>query len=94
MAAALGVIASYMSIQLMARHRQAELLDARWLARYEEDNFGLTVHGREWRDIRNSEPIGRAWRYRGYQTWRNGLMAFGLVAFATLLLGVADPSVF
>lgn len=58
-AALLSALMAYLSITLMARHRQAEITDAQWLALHEGASFGVgqAPHGDEWRARR--DVVGR-----------------------------------
>lgn len=57
LAAGLGVVAAFLSLHLFMRQRQAELVDAHWLADYEQEHFGATAHGRKWKEKRNAISI-------------------------------------
>lgn len=99
-ASGLAVIAAILAVQLMTRHRQAEITDAHWLWRYEETHHSHhVVHGPAWRQRRNQQdpevwPIFR-WlrRLPGFATWAIGLSLFGLVALATLVSAAFDLGV-
>ncbi|MGP3924768.1 hypothetical protein [Streptomyces sp. 8N616] len=93
-ASALAIVMSVLSLHLMARHRQAEITDAHWLADYERRRFGDPVHGPMWAQRRNQTPTAR-WltRYRGFSVWMTGLSAFGIAALTTLALALFAPDV-
>lgn len=50
-ASLLSALMAYLSIALMARHRQEEIADARWLEKHEPDVYPdcERVHGKAWR---------------------------------------------
>lgn len=88
----LSLTMTFLCITLMARHRQAELTDARWLAEYERTYLGdSSVHGTEWRNRRDATGLdaGRIGQLvpllPGFKTWVVGLAAFGAAAFAALI---------
>ncbi|MER6612680.1 hypothetical protein [Streptomyces xantholiticus] len=85
---------SALSVYLMARHRQAEITDAHWLADYERRRFGDPVHGPIWAQRRNQTPTAR-WltRYRAFSVWMTGLSVFGIAALTTLALAMFAPDV-
>lgn len=96
-AAGLSVIASFMSIELMSRHRQAEIMDAVWLESYEMDHFPdedgrYVVHGLAFRDKRIASPAGPLGRLPGYWTWICGLALFMLAALVVLMVVWLRPS--
>ncbi len=98
-ASLLSLVATVLSVTLMARHRQAELFDAHWLEAFEVRYFGKerAVHGRAFRAARNAEPVDAGWLDRivplwpGYRTWVIGLGLFGLAAVAVLVLTALAP---
>jgi len=101
-AAGLSLIVTFLSITLMARHRQAEIADAHWLEAYEKENFqalGDAVHGVAFQRNRNTAdikagPIGRMIPMRpGFTTWVLGLAGFGLAALVVLVLALFWPAV-
>jgi hypothetical protein len=66
-ASLLSLVMTFLSLHLMVKHRQAEVVDSQWLEAYEKE-FPAPVgapkwpmHGRSWADYRNSiDPnIGR-----------------------------------
>jgi hypothetical protein len=57
-ASSLAIVSSFLAVTLMARHRQAEIVDAHWLAAREREWFGISngrdqAHGPEWQLRRN-----------------------------------------
>lgn len=91
-ASLLSLTMTFLCITLMARHRQAELTDARWLAEYERAHFeDSSVHGADWRQRRDATGLdaGRIGRaiplLPGFTTWIVGLAAFGGAAIAALI---------
>jgi hypothetical protein len=97
-AALLSLVTSFLSVELMSRHRQAEMADARWLEKYEDKHFpnekGYVVHGLAFRDARNASPAGPLGKLPGYWTWLCGLGLFGLAALVVLGLVVMHPQAF
>ena len=95
-ACTLSIVASFLSVQIMTRHRQAEITDAAWLAMVEVGAELLPVHGDEWRQRRNKQS-GDGWIFTplvklpGYRTWAVGLSLFGLAAVLILILTWTDP---
>lgn len=85
-AAALSAIVSLLSVVLLARHRQADIADAIWLAAREAERGDdrYRVHHQPWRDARNAAPIARGFgmlkRAPTFIIWQIGLLLFGLVA--------------
>lgn len=96
MASLLSLVITFLSIELMSRHRQAEIMDARWLEAVEEETFGrddvLVVHGDAYRRRRNSTPSGPLGGLKGYWTWLTGLSLFGLAALFVLVVVAFKPS--
>ena len=98
----LGVLASYMSLRLMARHRMSELADSQWLERYERDHRLEPVHGLAFRDNRarlisdpSSEHAVIRWLAKGRvgSIWMRGLAIFGIAALAAVVIAAVDPSI-
>lgn len=91
-AALLSLTMTFLSITLMARHRQAELTDARWLQDYDALYFSdSSAHGTEWRRRRDATGVqaGRIGAVipllPGFKTWVIGMGVFGLAAIAALI---------
>lgn len=100
-AAGLSLIVTFLSITLMARHRQAEIADAHWLEAYEDDHFsgmGDAVHGRAFQARRNTTAIGAGRVGRmipmrpGFATWVIGLAGFGVAALIVLVVTIFWPT--
>jgi len=96
-ASGLAVIAAILAVQLMTRHRQAEITDAHWLWHYEKAHHSHhVVHGPDWRRRRNQQDpeVWLVFRWLrllpGFATWAIGLSLFGLVALATLVSAVLN----
>ncbi|MFL6137445.1 MAG: hypothetical protein ACJ74O_06560 [Frankiaceae bacterium] len=93
----LSLVATFLTVQILTRHRQAEITDAHWLAEFESAN-GLSpqAHGPDWRRRRNATPAD-AWvfsplaRLPGFKTWALGLSIFGVAALVILIITVAAP---
>lgn len=94
LASGLAVVAALLSLHLLIRHRQAEVTDAHWLAAYEQQHFGTTVHGPEWRDRRNATVIsgrlGRLARIPAFPVWQAALSLFGIVGLIAFALAIFD----
>ena len=94
-ACTLAVVASFLTVHLMTRHRQAEITDAEWLSA-QEQGLGIEAHGPEWRRRRDATS-SNAWvfsplaRLAGYRTWAVGLSIFGLAAVFVLVVTWAQP---
>ena len=88
----LGIVAAFLSLHLLIRHRQAEVTDAHWLAQYEKQHFGITAHGPEWRDRRNATVIpgrlGGLARIPAFPVWQAALSLFGLVGLIAFVLAI------
>lgn len=95
-AAVLSIVISFLSVTLMARHRQAELSDAHWLEDFEAAfPAEMRVHGRNFVNRRrNIHSKDRMYvpLIPGYKTWTLGLLLFALVALLTIVLTWWDPS--
>lgn len=86
MIASLLSITAVLSITLMARHRQSELADSHWLARYEATHFAGSVHGIDLVVLRDREVLAAGTVGRlipllpGFKTCVIGLMSFGVAS--------------
>ncbi|MFT4263462.1 MAG: hypothetical protein QM572_08785 [Nocardioides sp.] len=95
-ACVLSIVTSFVSVQAMTRHRQAEIVDAHWLEDLEATGPLPGAHGREWRRRRNEtsaeagvfDPLRHL---PGYRTWAIALATFGLAALLTLVATWAAP---
>ncbi len=87
----LAFIAALLSMQLMSRHRQAEITDAHWQRAYEEANFGVSFTGVPWQIERDKRVVGLGLsRLPGYRTWMTGFALFALAAVSSFLIAVVD----
>jgi hypothetical protein len=97
-ASGLAVCAALLSMQLLTRQRQAGNADARWIERYERDNFGLTFapqSDESWIARRREKVAGGILPGLSSTTaWIAGFWGFALVALANLILTFADPQLF
>jgi hypothetical protein len=86
----LACLASLLSMTLMARHRAAEILDAEWLAGYEERRGWDVVHGKAWAEKRHTLNVA-GWfsKVRGFQSWMFGFSVFALSAATTFVVVLA-----
>lgn len=91
-ASILAIVMSGLSLHLMARHRQAEVTDADWLADYERSHFGDPVHGLVWAQRRNQTPT-MPWltKFRAFYVWVAGLVLFGIAALINFLFALFAP---
>jgi hypothetical protein len=96
----LSIAVSLMTVQLLTRHRQAEITDAHLLRDMES---GLPtmyqVHGPIWQARRNATPAYAGIfeplrRLPGYYLWAVGLSGFGVASFLILVVSIAIPDVF
>lgn len=102
MSAALALVVTFLSITLMARHRQAEVVDAHWLEAYELEVLQLEPrwrsHGEVWQAERDKGELyaGRLGTLvpllPGFKTWVVGLSLFGLAALAVFAITALEPS--
>jgi hypothetical protein len=97
-ASGLALIAALLSMQLMSRHRQAEIFDAHWLAEYEGEHFGTEPpHGKGWAERRRRAPVhGRRWhepfaKVGGYEAWMAGFAIFALAAIGVFVVALVKP---
>jgi hypothetical protein len=96
-AAVLAIATAAVSMQLMSRHRQADVSDSHWLADFEDRHFteDLRVHGRHFKDRRDRQDAG-GWLARfpySFVIWMVALGLFGGAAMLVLVLGLIWPSV-
>ncbi len=96
-ASALGVLASLMSITLMARHRQGVEFDSQWLANLEEEMLGseAVMHGPRWAEKRDLQPLRIPGGELGpltkqFRLWMFGLAIFGAVSIIMLAVALID----
>lgn len=94
----LSIVVAFLSVQILTRHRQAEITDAHWLRDLESDlPVHYRVHGPAWADRRNSTSPNVGvfdWfsRLPGYYTWAVGLSVFGLASLTTLVIEWTYPA--
>jgi hypothetical protein len=98
----LSLVITSLSIHLLARQRQAEIMDAHWLEEWDTKALGAgnEVHGRAYQRARAHERdlhagfIGRmipvSWP--GFKTWVIGLLLFAVAAIVILVFTIAGPS--
>jgi hypothetical protein len=94
--AVLSLVVTVLSISLMARHRQAEEVDAAWLERFEAERFGpeRTLHGLPFRERRDQVRVRVPGGSLGplaqqFRAWLVGLAVFGLAALGVCVWSVA-----
>lgn len=93
----LSIVVAFLSVQILTRHRQAEITDAHWLRDLEAGaDTQYRVHGPNWQQRRNatSPEVGPfSWfaRLPGYYTWAVGLSLFGVASLVTLVLAWTWP---
>lgn len=96
-ACVLSIVTSFLTVQILTRHRQAEITDAHLLADIETAAGVMTVHGADWRTRRNVTSLAAGiWnilaRLPGFRTWAIGLALFGIAAAVVLALTWVAPS--
>ncbi len=96
----LSIVITFLSITLMARHRQAEVTDSRWLENFESEwDEADRQHGPSWLDRRNEEKPGASVLDRivpllpGYITWQIGISLFGVAALAVIVITLVAPDI-
>lgn len=93
----LSVVVSFLTVQILTRHRQAEVTDAHWLRDLEKGAAAeYQVHGPGWQARRNATspevgPFNWFAKLPGYYTWAIGLSLFGVASMATLILAWVCP---
>ncbi|MFE4696375.1 hypothetical protein ACFRIC_04720 [Streptomyces sp. NPDC056738] len=88
----LSVVVSFMSVQLLAKHRRHELADSIWLQDFEKSRGLPEVHGpAEERCREAGMPSKGLVRLRSHRVWTIGLVVFGGVGLATAVVGVVRP---
>lgn len=99
-ASGLSILVTILCMLLMARHRQADIADAEWLADLEASRKGepeLLAHGHPWRrrrdatDILAGTPLNLVKRWTVFVVWEVGLLIFGLAALAIIVLTIVAP---
>lgn len=94
----LSVVVAFLSVQILTRHRQAEITDAHWLRDLEKGApHQYRVHGPGWQKRRNATspeagPFNWLANLTGYYTWAIGLSLFGVASLVTLFLAWVYPS--
>jgi hypothetical protein len=91
LAAGLGLVVAFMSMQLMAKHRHLTELDNAWLVAMEQE-IGLTPVAARGVDAGVGPRRSLARRVRSYVVWQVGLGLFALANMAILLLIIIRPS--
>ncbi len=99
--AGLSLVVTLLSITLMARHRQAELVDAHWLRDYEACVLKVEPrwqsHVKHWQARRDQQGLNAGWLgslvplLPGFMTWVIGLALFGVAGLAVLVLTLVAP---
>src|SRR5690606_25163086 len=99
-ACALAFAITILSMLLLARHRQADIADAHWLAdlearRHRATKEELLAHGPTWRARRETTEIHPLFNWmknwRAFIIWQFGLLLFGLVAIAVIVVTFVAP---
>jgi hypothetical protein len=99
-ACSLALAITILSMLLLARHRQADIADAHWLAdletrRHRASKEDLVAHGPTWRARREATEIHPLFnwmkRWRAFIFWEVGLLLFGLAAIAVVVVTFAAP---
>jgi hypothetical protein len=88
----LSVVVSFMSVQLLAKHRRHELADSIWLQEFEKNRGLEQIHApAEERCRAVGMPSKGLVRFRSHRVWTAGLAVFGLVGLATAVVGMVRP---
>lgn len=88
----LSLLTTVLTLQLMARHRRAEVLDAAWLQAYEQEVWGLAMHGSAFQTARDDSRIGGPLAgLPSFRTWSWGLSLFGIAALVVLVTTWTRP---
>ena len=91
-AALLSMLIGFMSLELMSRHRRAELVDAEWMEAYEKRRWGETMHGGTWKkrrdDAHGGGPLGSI---PAFTTWWIGLAIFMSAALVIFVIALVSP---
>lgn len=96
----LSIMVSLLTVQLLTRHRQAEITDAHLLRDMEATLPPLyQAHGPGWQARRQATPAYAGpfeplRRLPGYYTWAVGLSGFGVAAAITLVVSIFNPNAF
>ncbi|AZQ35838.1 hypothetical protein EJ357_22040 [Streptomyces cyaneochromogenes] len=84
----LSMVVSFMSVQLLAKHRRHELADSIWLQELERTRGLPQVHAPAERRCRDAGmPSKGLVKFRSHQVWTAGLVVFGLAGLATAIVG-------
>jgi len=98
--ASLAFVVSLLSMLLLARHRQADIADAQWLADLEKrrgraSKQRMAAHGSVWRERRENTEIHRGFnwmtRHRAFVVWEVGLLLFGIAGLAVVIVTLVAP---
>jgi hypothetical protein len=96
-ACALSLIVTFLTVQILTRHRQAEITDAHWLEEYElRNDVRPRAHGRYWQHRREeTSPDAGVFtplaRLPGYKTWAILLSLFAAAAVAVVVISIGWP---
>lgn len=94
--ASLSLVTAGASMQLMARHRQADVSDSHWLAHFERENLSEEhwIHGPPWKRQRDAFSAGGPLARFPYSfvIWMTALGAFALGAILVIVLSLTGPS--
>lgn len=93
LAGLLAAIVSFLTVQLMAKHRWHERIDSNWLDRFEQRSGLEPVHGRR---RRLAEGVGLSGphlliRWSSYRLWQCGITMFGVVGLACAAVSACAP---
>lgn len=94
----LSVVVAFLSVQILTRHRQAEITDSHWLRDLEtRADTQHRIHGPDWQKRRNATspevgPFSWLAGLPGYYTWAIGLSLFGVASLVTLILAWTWPN--
>jgi hypothetical protein len=88
----LSVVVSFMSVQLLAKHRRHELADSVWLHEFERARGLPEIHApAEERCRAVGLPSEGLVKLRSHRVWAAGLTVFGLVGLGTAVAALVRP---
>lgn len=88
----LSMVVSFLSVQLLEKHRRHELADSIWLQEFERARGLPEVHGpAEERCRAAGLPSKGLVKLRSHRVWTSGLTVFGLVGLGIAVVALLRP---